>query len=302
MAQQKTPTDQPVNLSKLFRSKRVVDDDALELSLPSVTERMVMPKPVKPAIDLSTQAKLWLLIGAGGGGKTLLARWFGEQMKQAGALETSMLAALDPTNRTLADFFAVVEQPPSANPARVTSWLHELLTFVAQQRVGGIVDFGGNNTSLMSLIETMPTFADALDEGGVAAVAAYLLSPRVDDLTLLAGFEKGGFQPKATALVLNLGRAESQEDFDAVRRHPAYKAALARGAVELWLPKLMPQSLALEIERKRMHFSAARDGITADGHNAPDISLLERVMIREWLQLMDQSFAPISTWLPWAAS
>ena len=301
MAQQKTPTDQPVNLSAMFRSKRVVDDDAVELSLPSVTERMVMPKPGKPAIDLSMQAKLWLLIGPGGGGKTLLARWLGDKMKQAGALQTSMLAALDPTNRTLADFFSVVEQPPSANPARVTTWLHELLTFVAKQRVGGIVDFGGNNTSLMATIETMPTFADALDEGGVAAVAAYLLSPRVDDLTLLAGFEKSGFQPKATALILNLGRAESQEDFDAVRRHPAYKAALARGAMELWLPKLMPQSLALEIERKRMYFSAARDGITTEGHSPADISLLERVMIREWLQLMDQSFSPISTWLPWAA-
>ena len=302
MAQQKAPTDQRVSLSEMFRKKTTVDDgDALELSLPSVTERMVMPAPAKPAIDLSTQEKLWLLVGAGGGGKTLLARWLGDKMTQAGTLQSSMLAALDPTNRTLADFFRVVEQPPSANPARVTTWLHELLTFVSSQRVGGIVDFGGNNTSLMALVETAPTFADALDESGVAAVAAYLLSPRVDDLTLLAGFEKAGFQPKATALILNLGRSESQEDFNAVRRHPAYKTALARGAVELWLPKLQPQSVALEIERKRLHFSATRDGITLNGHKPADISLIERVMIRGWLGEMDQSFAPVATWLPWDA-
>lgn len=303
MAQQKTPTDQRLNLSELFRKKTTVDDDddALELSLPSVTERMVMPTPGKPAVDLTAQEKLWLLIGAGGGGKTLLARWLGNKMMQAGTLQAAMLAALDPTNRTLADFFRVVEQPPSANPARVTTWLHDLLTFISKQRIGGVVDFGGNNTSLMALIETAPTFADALDEGGVAAVAAYMLSPRVDDLTLLAGFEKAGFQPKATALVLNLGRSDSQDDFDAVRRHPAYKAALARGAVELWLPKLQPQSVALEIERKRLHFSDARDGITQDGHKPADISLIERVMIREWLMWMDTAFAPVATWLPWGA-
>jgi len=299
MSQQKTPAGPPMKLSALFRRKPDVDEDALVLSLPSVTERTVMPKPGKPAVDLSAQAKLWLLIGPGGGGKTLLARWLGDKMAKAGTLDTSLLAALDPTNRTLAEFFEVVEQPPSANPARVTTWLRELLTFVAAQRAGGIVDFGGNNTSLMQLVETSPTFATPLEEVGVAAVAAYLLSPRVDDLTLLAGFEKAGFQPKATALVLNLGRAEAQEDFDAVRRHPAYKAALARGAVELWLPKLQPQSLALEIERKRMRFSDAGDGIAPDGRRTADISLLERVIIREWLQWMDQSFAPVDTWLLW---
>lgn len=100
--------------------------------------------------------------------------------------------------------------------------------------------------------------------------------------------------------ILNLGRAETADDFDAVRRHPAYKAALARGAVELWLPKLEPQSLALEIERKRLHFVHARDGITPDGHKPADISLLERVMIRGWLEQMDEFFVPVETWMPGA--
>ena len=56
MAQQKTPAEQRVNLSELFRKKAAVDDDdALELSLPSVTERMVMPTQGRPAVDLSAQ-------------------------------------------------------------------------------------------------------------------------------------------------------------------------------------------------------------------------------------------------------
>ena len=302
MAQEKTPAKPVMTMSERFRRKPPDEDDALVLSLPSVTEQAAVEPTAKPALDLSTQAKLWLLIGPGGVGKTQTARWLGGRMNEAGTLKDAVLAALDPTNRTLADFFSVVEQPPNANPLRVTAWLREFLGIVAAERVGGIVDFGGNNTSLMQLIETSPTFAEPLEEAGVAAVAAYLLSPRVDDLTLLAGFEKLGFRPKATALILNLGRADAPDDFDAVRRHPAYRAARARGAVEIWLPKLEPQNLALEIERKRLHFIQARDGITPDGHKPADISAFERVMIRGWLERMDQAFAPIETWMPGAAA
>ena len=300
MAQDKTTLKPaPSKLSDLFRRKPSEDDEALDLRLPTVTDRPTALRSAQPVVDLSRQAKLWLLMGAGGGGKTLLGRWLGNKMSEAGTLDRSLLAALDPTNRTLADFFATVEQPESANPARVMAWLREFLGFVASQRAGGVLDFGGNSTVLTQLIETTPTFADPLDEAGVAVVAAYLLSPRVDDLTLLAGFERLGFRPKATALILNLGRAETQSDFDAVRRHPAYKAALSRGAVEIWLPKMEPQSLALEIERKRLHFTHARDGITPEGRKPADISLIERVMVREWLEWMDQAFAPVGTWLEW---
>lgn len=301
MAQDKAPAKAArMSFSEMFRRKPVPDEDALVLSLPSVLDGAAVPPPGKAGIDLAAQAKLWLLLGSGASGKSFLARWIGGRLAEAGRLEGTLLAALDPTNRTLCDFFEDVEQPPNANPARVTTWLRELLAFVASQRTAGIVDFGGNNTSIMQLVETSPGFSDPLDQAGVAPVAAYLLSPRVDDLTLLAGFEQRGFQPKATALILNLGRAETADDFDAVRRHPAYKAALGRGAVEVWLPKLEPQSLALEIERKRLHFFQARDGSMDQGRKAADISPLERVAVADWLRAMDASFAPVATWMPGA--
>lgn len=303
MAQDKAQPKAPrITFADRFRRKPDPDEDALVLSLPSVTDGMALPKPGKPGIDLSAQAKLWLLIGPGGAGKTLLARWLGGKLAEAGALEGTFLAALDPTNRTLADFFDAVEQPPTANPARVAAWLREMLAFVATQRTSGIVDFGGGDTSLMQMVATSPKFAEPLDEAGVAAVATYLLSPRVDDLTLLAGFERQGFQPRATALVLNMGRAETPDDFDALRRHPAYKAALDRGAVELWMPKLEPQSLALEIERKRLHFLQVRDGVTQPGAKPADITSFERMIVGEWLRAMDDSFAPVVTWMPRAGS
>ena len=90
--------------------------------------------------------------------------------------------------------------------------------------------------------------------------------------------------------------------FDALRRQAAYKAALDRGAVELWMPALEPQSLALQIEQQRLQFHQARDGDVPAGRNASYISALERVMIREWMTRMDEEFAAVDTWLPWATS
>ena len=292
------PALPPRRFSDMLRRRVDPDEVPLALNMPRVSPHPIPNRTDRVALDLSDRKKLWLLIGAGGAGKTTLARWFGRKIVMAGDRNTPMVA-LDPTNRTLADFFQSVEQPDSADPTRVTAWFREFLGYLVDERHGGIVDFGGNNTSLAYTVETSPGFTDPLTEAGVAAVAAYVLTPRVDDLTMLAGFDRLGFRPPATALILNMGRAETQDDFDAVRRHPAYKAALSRGAAELWMPKLEPQSLALEIERRRLHFDQARDGVTPDGQRPADISLLERVMIRTWLDAMDQAFAPVATWLPW---
>ena len=57
-------------------------------------------KPVTAGIDLTGKPKVWLLIGRGGSGKTVLARWMGWRMTELG--RTAMIAALDPTNRSLA--------------------------------------------------------------------------------------------------------------------------------------------------------------------------------------------------------
>ena len=214
--------------------------------------------------------------------------------------DRAILAALDPANRTLTHFFDDVQQPPSADPVQTTAWLRELLGFVAKQKANAVLDYGGNNVSKVRLVEAAPSIADSMEQDGVALVAAYVLTPRVDDLAPLVTFEARGFRPRATALILNLGRAETPGAFDAVRRQSAYKAALDRGAVELWMPALEPQSLALQVEQQRLQFHQARDGEVPAGRKASTISALERVMIREWLQRMDEEFAAVSTWLPWA--
>jgi hypothetical protein len=118
-------------------------------------------------------------------------------------------------------------------------------------------------------------------------VAAYLFSPRLGDLAFLRSLDGMGFRPRATLLILNLGTAEGVPSaFGGIRRQPEYTSALDRGAVVIWMPS-MPQLVALEIERSRAIFAHVRDGHVPAGQIAPEISLLDRVEIRKWLQRMD---------------
>jgi hypothetical protein len=214
-------------------------------------------------------------------------------------LDRTLLAALDPANRTLADFFSAVMQPPTSNPAETVSWLQNLLEFLTKHRGNAVLDFGGGDVSLAQLVAKMPTLAEAMEEQGIGLIAAYMLTPRVDDLASLMTFERSGFRPRATALILNLAKADTPAAFDAIRRQPAYKAAIARGAVELWMPALS-QGVSLRIERARVQFREAREGLAPEGRKPASISLLERVEVREFLERMAAEFQPIDGWMPWA--
>lgn len=295
------PSKSTPSLAALFASQG--DDDAPDdidvRGLPPTLAPVRRIARTMPVPDLTGLSKAWALIGSGGAGKTVLARYLGGELAAHGALDRTMMAALDPANRTLADFFGAVMQPPSSDPAETVIWLRNLLQFLAKQRGNAVLDFGGGDVSLARLVESAPTIADTMEGEGVALVAAYVLTPRVDDLTSLVTFESRGFRPRATALVLNLARAETPAAFDAVRRQPAYKAALARGAVELWLPALEPQALALRIEQARLQFAQARDGVTPEGRREAGISLLERVLVREFMERMEEEFRVVETWLPW---
>jgi polynucleotide 5'-kinase involved in rRNA processing len=61
------------------------------------------------AVDLAGKPKAFFLIGLGSTGKTTLARWIGWRMAEQG--RQAILAALDPGNRSLVDWFEGVEQP-----------------------------------------------------------------------------------------------------------------------------------------------------------------------------------------------
>ena len=297
------PTKPALSLSAMFQQgQEDATDDFDVVGLPPSLALPVRSKRTLPVPDLTGLATVWELIGPGGAGKTVLARWLGGSLAERGMADRAILAALDPANRTLTHFFNDVQQPPSSDPVQTTAWLRKLLGFIAKQKANAVLDYGGNNVSKVRLVETAPTIADSMEQDRVALIAAYVLTPRIDDLAPLVTFEARGFRPRATALILNLGRAEAPASFDALRRQPAYKAALDRGAVELWMPALEPQSLALQIEQQRLQFHQARDGDVPAERPASYISALERVMIREWLMRMEEEFATVGTWLPWATA
>jgi len=136
---------------------------------------------------------------------------------------------------------------------------------------------------------------------GVEPVAVYALAPRQDDLAVLEAMEAAGFKPKATLLLLNEGRVDStlsrEEAFARTLRHSAFRSAISRGAVPLWMPRLEPE-VAQEIEGKRLQFGAARDGLVPAGAKFAPLGGFERSMVKRWLEKMDREFAPIMSWLP----
>ena len=284
----------------LFRRKPVGDgEQEVSITLPPASETIAAAASATSGIDLSGKPKVLFVIGSGGTGKTAEVRWLGWRMAEAG--RETLLAALDPQNRSLATWFEGVEMPPTSDGAQTTRWLRELLGHLMQHKVGGVLDFGGGDTALAKLIDQAPTIATTMEEAGVAPVALYMAGPRQDDLAVLEGLETAGFQPKATAIMLNEGRVDStmarDEAFARVLRHSAFRAAVARGAVPLWMPRLEPEVM-LEIEGKRLTFGQARDGVVPEGKTFMPIGGLERAMVRRWLERMEEAHAPIETWLP----
>jgi hypothetical protein len=209
--------------------------------------------PPVAAIDLGDRPKALFVMGPGRSGKTTLLRYIMEAVQPG--RPAPLAAALDPQNRSLATFLNDVAQPPSTDPVAVARWAEELLGFIMAEQQSALLDMGGGDLSLGKLLEEVPDLTTSLEDAGVHPVALYTLSPRVDDLGVLASYEAQGFQPRATALILNAGLADPtvprEEAFARVLRHSAFQAAVDRGAVPIWMPRL-DATVAAEIEGKRL--------------------------------------------------
>jgi hypothetical protein len=228
----------------------------------------------------------------------LLARWIIWRMTEQG--REAQLAALDPANRSLPLWFSNVHVPePGTDPA---VWLRDLLDFVAAEQCNAILDFGGGDTSLARLVGASPDLDKRMADEGVALVACYMLSPRVDDLGILKSLEDSGFVPEATVLLLNEGRKDStissEDAFASVLNHSVFKRTVGRGATALWMPALEPDVMA-EIEAKRLTFGMARDGQVPEGATFSPIGGLRRSSVGRWLNRMEAIWAPpLNSWLP----
>jgi hypothetical protein len=90
---------------------------------------------------------------------------------------------------------------------------------------------------------------------------------------------------------------DREDAFARVRRHKTYRAAIERGAVEVWMPRL-EAAVAEEIEAKRISFTQARDATSPEGRTVAPLGPFDRLRVRHWLDTMAQELAPIATWLP----
>ena len=215
----------------------------------------------------------------------MLLRWAAEMSANQGG--TPIVAAADPQNRSLKNYLDNVAEPPTNDATATSRWLEALLRHTMDEKASALVDLGGGDTALHKLLAAVPDLAAALEAAGVAPVAVYTLGPRVDDLAALASFEAFGFRPAATVLVRNEGLADLAADredaFARVLRHSAYKSAVERGAIEVWMPRL-DAAVAQAIEAKRVSFLQARDALSPEGRKVTPLGPFDRTRVRQWLR------------------
>lgn len=91
--------------------------------------------------------------------------------------------------------------------------------------------------------------------------------------------------------------ADREDAFARVLRHSAYKSAVERGAIEVWMPRL-DAAVAQAIEAKRVSFLQARDALSPKGRKVAPFGPFDRTRVRQWLRSMAAEMAPILSWLP----
>jgi hypothetical protein len=290
-----TPRIPPV-----FGRRDAGTEHEIELYVPPPAARPQPRKGVK-ALDMAGLVPCWFLIGGNNSGKTTWARWAAGRAFDAGRDVT--LASLDKNQRALATFLSGVAQPESRDVLEVSNWTADFLSYVAEARQPAVADFGGGGEEYLSAtLADGPALVDDLAVSGVGIIAAFFLTPRPDDLQVIASLDKAGFRPKATVLVLNEVHVERGADPDAafarITGHSAFKAAVARGAHVVRMPRLFPQSLALEIASKRLLFTHARDGVVPEGSSVTPIRGLDRSRVNRWLHDTETAHDAVRSALP----
>jgi hypothetical protein len=278
------PKPSVVNL--FDRSRKKVPEMALDVSVKAEVERQASG-PISHIIPAG-KPKLLAAIGSGKTGKSTLLRWIAERATEG---EGTVLATLAP-NRTLKYYFPETLHPESNSTSGGAAFLEMFLDAVAENQMNAVLDFPGDDTALLHLLDQGMDPAGMLEQAGVELVALYTLSPRVEDLTAMAQLAAKGFTPKATALILNKGitadpTMPAEPEFETVTEHSAFRAAVDRGAVTVWMPRLYS---AKTIEDRRILFGLARNG--------SDLGPSDRSRTHHWLRGMEEAFAPIASWLP----
>jgi hypothetical protein len=176
----------------------------------------------------------------------------------------------------------------------VRAWLLRFIAYAVEHKNTAIIDLGGGDTALRSLLSEMPTIFAEIDAAGLAPVALYMSGPQPDDLAPIVTLSSHGFAPEARAIIFNEGIAEPglprAQSFADVARHPIVRGEIADSALVLWMPRLFA---AAAVESRRASFGAARDGKTE-----LSLNMFDRTRVRAWLEAMEHRFSGVTSWMP----
>lgn len=242
--------------------------------------------------ELACTSSLVFPLGRGAHGKTFWTRWLIEELRNRGADVTVVDA--DRTNATLSEFFPDVLTPLSAEDADVEDCLRSLTEGMMERPRTAVMDFGANDLTLKRVSRKLGGFDAYLAGGGIRGVAVHFFGPDRDDLAYLRDMEGGVFAPPATLLVLNealLPEGASNRLFDPVIDDPIFRAAVGRGAVPVFMPRL---DAAREVNRHRLGFAAAAAG--TPGPDGTRIGPWNRSLINAWRGTMAANHQPVMGW------
>ena len=185
--------------------------------------------PSGQALNLTGKAKAIMAIGLGATGKTTLLRWL-ERALERGEDELA-LATVDPVNRELGHYFPATGAT-HAGSGTVTAWLEQLLAMILETGKSAALDFGGGDTTLPAPNGGARSSADDGKRRRRARRTLSADAPQQRPDTA-CGDDEVGFRPKATALILNEGRADSTraplQEFGQIRRHSSLQISHRAG-------------------------------------------------------------------------
>ncbi len=247
-------------------------------------------------VDLSAKKKITFWVGRGKTGKTTGIRWLAETVLAQGT--PLLMADMDTTNDTFSRYVEDVARPPEASdPASSLKWLDRLLQHALREETSLLVDLGGGDTNLRRLVAQLPDLARLFEAQGFAIVLFHTTGPQEEDLSPLATLQGLGFQPTATAIVLNEALIEPGDTREAafarVYRHSVFRQAIKTGAIPIFMPRLFA---AQQVEVRRLKFREAADGRTGRGDTP--LGPFDRARVAKWLDSMGANFEPIRSWLP----
>ena len=268
----------------------------VDIGVPSFSKRRA-PDAVVEGVNLGGVRKVILLAGRGKTGKTTSIRWMAETALADG--RPLLMGDLDPTNASFSTYFQGVHRPGDADsPAVALKWLEQFVSHAIRHRQTAVVDLGGGDTTLRRLVDELPGLTQMAADEGSAVVMFYSVGPQLDDLSPIATMEERGFQPEATAIVMNEAAIDPgltrEQAFARIHKHRVFREAVGRGAIPVWMPRLL---VADAIEARRLHFLPTRDG-AAGPDGKPTLGAFDRARLRSWLEAMERQFAGVRTWLP----